>query len=113
PSCSAAAAATRSIAGSAGSSRPADCYGFVLLNPWRKPMKTLAIPLSILAAATLGACSSNPAPAPSTISSAAPIVPQKVAYRPGTGVVENMLLTPGPISSVSGGTATGASGHAA
>jgi len=76
-------------------------------------MKTLAIPLSILAAATLVACSSNPAPAPSTISSAAPIVPQKVAYRPGTGVVENMLLTPGPISSVSGGTATGASGHAA
>jgi len=74
-------------------------------------MKTLAIPLSILAAATLVACSSNPAPAPSTISSAAPIVPQKVAYRPGTGVVENVVLTPGPISSVSGGTATGASGR--
>ena len=76
-------------------------------------MKTLAIPLSILAAATLVACSSNPAPEPSTISSAAPIVPQKVAYRPGTGVVENVVLTPGPISAISGGTATGASGHVA
>ena len=76
-------------------------------------MKTLAIPLSILAAATLAACSSNPAPAPSTISSAAPIVPQKVAYRPGTGVVQNVVLAPAPISSVSGGTATGASGHVA
>ncbi|HYY62305.1 MAG TPA: hypothetical protein VE756_13065 [Burkholderiales bacterium] len=76
-------------------------------------MKRLAIPLSILAAATLVACSSNPAPAPSTISSAAPIVPQQATYRPGTGVVENVLIAPGPISSVSGGTATGASGHAA
>ena len=49
-------------------------------------MTKLALPLSILAAATLVACSSNRAPAPSTISSAAPIVPQKAAYRPGTGV---------------------------
>ena len=77
-------------------------------------MTKLALPLSILAAATLVACSStNPSPAPSTISSAAPIVPQKVAYRPGTGVVQNVVLAPGPISSVSGGTATGASGHVA
>src|SRR5438067_1253805 len=78
-------------------------------------MTKLALPLSILAAATLVACSSNPnrAPAPSTISSAAPIVTQQVAYRPGTGVVQNVLLTPAPISSVSGGTATGASGHVA
>jgi outer membrane lipoprotein SlyB len=76
-------------------------------------MKRLAIPLSILAAATLVACSSNRSPAPSTISSAAPIVPQKVTYRPGTGVVQNVLLAPAPISAVSGGTATGASGHVA
>ena len=67
-------------------------------------MTKLALPLSILAAATLVACSSNPSPAPSTISSAAPIVPQQVAYRPGTGVVQNVVLTPGPISAVGGGT---------
>ena len=72
-------------------------------------MTRLALPLSILAAATLAACGSNPAPAPSTISSAAPIVPQPVAYRPGTGVVQNVLPAPAPVSSVSGGTATGAS----
>ena len=78
-------------------------------------MTKLAVPLSILAAgATLVACSStNPSPAPSTISSAAPIVPQRVAYRPGTGVVQNVVLAPAPISAVSGGTATGASGHVA
>ncbi|HET7366418.1 MAG TPA: hypothetical protein VFJ70_22825 [Burkholderiales bacterium] len=67
-------------------------------------MTKLALPLSILAAATLVACSSNRAPAPSTISSAAPIVPQQVAYRPGTGVVQNVVLAPAPISAVSGGT---------
>ena len=76
-------------------------------------MTKLALPLSILAVATLVACSSNRAPAPSTISSAAPIVPQKAAYRPGTGVVQNVIYAPAPISSVSGGTATGASGHVA
>lgn len=77
-------------------------------------MTKLALPLSILAAATLMACSSNRAPAPSTISSAAPIVPQKAAtYRPGTGVVQNVVLAPAPISAVSGGTATGATGHVA
>ena len=76
-------------------------------------MTKLALPLSILAAATLVACSSNRAPAPSTISSAAPIVPQKATYRPGTGVVENVVLAPAPISAVSGGTATGATGHVA
>jgi len=76
-------------------------------------MTKLAVPLSILAAATLVACSSNRSPAPSTISSAAPIVPQKVTYRPGTGVVQNVVLAPAPIASASGGTATGASGHVA
>ena len=76
-------------------------------------MTKLALPLSILAAATLVACSSNPSPAPSTISSAAPIVTQQAAYRPGTGVVQNVVLAPGPLSSVSGGTSTGASGHVA
>jgi len=77
-------------------------------------MTKLAVPLSILAAAaTVVACSSNPSPAPSTISSAAPIVPQRVAYRPGTGVVQNVVLAPAPISAVTGGTATGATGHVA
>ena len=76
-------------------------------------MTKLALPLSILAAATLVACRSNRAPAPSTISSAAPIVPQKAAYRPGTGVVQNVLLAPAPLASATGGTATGATGHVA
>ncbi|HYR34130.1 MAG TPA: hypothetical protein VEQ87_07570 [Burkholderiales bacterium] len=70
-------------------------------------MKTLAASLSILAVAALAACS-EPAYRPA-MEQAAPIVPQNMSYRPGTGVVDNVILAPAPISSASGGTATGAS----
>jgi hypothetical protein len=75
-------------------------------------MTKLAIPLSIIAAAGIAACANN-GPQQPISATAAPIVPQKVAYRPGTGVVQNVVLAPAPISAVSGGTATGASGHVA
>jgi hypothetical protein len=68
-------------------------------------MKTLAASLSILAVA-LAACS-EPAYRPA-MEQAAPIVPQNMSYRPGTGLVDNVILAPAPISSASGGTATGA-----
>ena len=72
-------------------------------------MKMLAASLSILAVAAVTGCgSTRPA-----LDHAAPIVPQNVSYRSGTGVVDNVLFTPAPISSASGGTATGASGHPA
>jgi hypothetical protein len=72
-------------------------------------MKMLAASLSILAVAAVTGCgSTRPA-----MDQAAPIVPQNVSYRSGTGVVDNVLFTPAPISSASGGTATGASGHPA
>jgi hypothetical protein len=75
-------------------------------------MKKLAIPFSI-AALALAACAEpdvQPAPLPA---SAAPIVPQPMAYTPGYGTVESVLFRDGPISSARGGTATGASGHPA
>ena len=72
----------------------------------------LAISFSI-AALALAACSEpqiQPAALPAT---AAPIVPQAVAYAPGYGTVETVLLRDAPISSARGGTATGASSHPA
>lgn len=74
-------------------------------------MKRLAIPLSI-AALALAACG-EPAVRPAMDPNAAPIVPQPLAYAPGYGRVESVLFRDGPQSSVSGGTATGASGHPA
>ena len=70
-------------------------------------MNRFAIPLSIIAVATAAACS-QPAYRSATDPQMVPIVPQAVSYRPGTGVVQNVLLTPGPISGATGGTATGA-----
>lgn len=75
-------------------------------------MKKLFVPLSI-AAVMLVACGEpymQPAPLPA---SAAPIVPQQMSYTPGYGRVESVLFREAPMSSVSGGTATGASGHPA
>jgi len=69
-------------------------------------MNRFAIPLSIVAVAAAAACS-QPTVRPA-LDQSAPIVPQAVSYRAGTGVIENVLLTPGPISGATGGTATGA-----
>ena len=74
-------------------------------------MKRLAIPLSILAVATVAACG-QPYYAPAMDPHAAPIVPQAATYRPGFGWVDSVMLTPA-MSSASGGTATGASAHPA
>jgi hypothetical protein len=78
-------------------------------------MKTLAIPLSLLALAALGACTSSPQSTNTRPIAAheAPIVPQAMAYRPGFGTVEAVVLTPTPMGASRGGTATGASSHPA
>jgi len=68
-------------------------------------MNRFAIPLSIIAAAAAAACSQ---PAYRSDPQMVPIVPQVVSYRAGTGVVDNVLLTPGPISGASGGSASSA-----
>ena len=78
-------------------------------------MKRLAIPVSILAFAVLGACSS-PAPQNTRPVAAheAPIVPQIASnYRAGFGTVDSVTITPSPMGSAYGGTATGKSGHPA
>jgi hypothetical protein len=75
-------------------------------------MKTLAVSFSILAVAALAGCGA-PYYAPAQNERAAPIVPQAVSYRPGFGWVQSVVLTPSPMGSASGGTATGASAHPA
>ena len=77
-------------------------------------MKRLAIPLSITAL-TLAACAAPTVQPAMSIadSNTAPIISQNMPYATGYGRVESVLLRDGPQASVSGGTATGASGHVA
>jgi outer membrane lipoprotein SlyB len=74
-------------------------------------MKRIAIPVSILALAALGACSNTPNQ--SIAAHTAPIVPQNVAYRTGFGTVDSVVIAPSPMGASRGGTATGASSHPA
>ena len=53
-------------------------------------MKLIAIPLSILAVATLGACASRPA---DTFPRAS-ITPQPIAYHAGTGTITQVAASP-------------------
>ena len=76
-------------------------------------MNRVVLHLAILTTAVIAACAAPRQNTSAVEAHAAPIVPQTAAYRAGTGVVQRVVLAPGPISSVSGGTATGASGHAA
>ena len=64
-------------------------------------MTRIALPLSILAAAVLSACSS---PGPSSQASQ-PITPQQVAYRSGSGVVQSVTPAPSAVNASSGGSA--------
>lgn len=63
-------------------------------------MKLIAIPLSILAVATLGACASRPA---DTFPRAS-IAPQPVAYRTGTGTITQVAASPSYYGSAAAGT---------
>lgn len=54
-------------------------------------MKLIAIPLSILAVATLGACASN---RPADTFPRASIAPQPVAYLAGTGTITQVAASP-------------------
>lgn len=66
-------------------------------------MKQLAIPLSlsILAVATLGACSSN---RPADTFPRASIAPQPVAYTPGPGTITQVAASPSYYGSAAAGT---------
>ncbi|MBV9190771.1 MAG: hypothetical protein JOZ85_09840 [Betaproteobacteria bacterium] len=77
-------------------------------------MKRLAIPLSV-AALALAACAEPTVQQDRSIvdSNTAPIISQNLPYNTGYGRVESVLFRDGPQSSVSGGTATGASSHPA
>jgi hypothetical protein len=68
-------------------------------------MNTRIASLSILAAALLGACADNSMTVRPPMEPTARIAPQPVAYRPGTGVIEN--VTPAPVmgNAVAGGSA--------
>jgi hypothetical protein len=63
-------------------------------------MKLIAIPLTLLAAATLGACASRPA---DTFPRAS-IAPQPVAYHTGTGVITQVAASPSYYGNAAAGT---------
>lgn len=67
-------------------------------------MTKLALPLSILAAATLAACAATEPTGPLPPQGA--ITPQPLAYHPGTGVIQSVGRVPEPITAVAGGSAT-------
>jgi hypothetical protein len=77
-------------------------------------MKPVAISLSV-ATLALAACAQPVVQPAMSIadSNSAPIISQNLAYSTGYGRVESVLFRDAPQSSVSGGTATGASGHVA
>lgn len=64
-------------------------------------MKLIAIPLSILAVAALGACST---PRPADTFPRASISPQPIAYRAGTGVITQVAASPSYYGSAAAGT---------
>ena len=64
--------------------------------------KLIAIPLSIIAVATLGACASN---RPADTFPRASISPQPVAYRAGTGTVTQVSASPSYYGNNAGRTA--------
>ena len=69
-------------------------------------MKKLAIPLSILAAATLGACTTYEVAGPATPFSSAPIAGQPVAYHTGMGTVTHIAPSPSYAAVAGGSTQT-------
>ena len=75
-------------------------------------MKLIAIPLTVLAAATLGACATRPA---DTFPRAS-IAPQPVAYRVGQGTITQVAASPSYYGSAAAGTtapATSSAGNSA
>jgi len=77
-------------------------------------MKPVVISFSV-ATLALAACAQPVVQPAMSIadSNSAPIISQNLAYSTGYGRVESVLFRDAPQSSVSGGTATGASGHVA
>lgn len=67
-------------------------------------MIRIAAPLSILAIASLAACSSYQQPAPSRVATTSgSIAPQEMPYRAGFGVVQNVRPAPAPVAAAAGG----------
>ena len=75
-------------------------------------MKKLAIPLSVLAVAALGACALDAPDRPANTFTPARIAPQPVAYRTGAGTIERITASPSYSTAAAGGTsATGRAGY--
>jgi len=69
-------------------------------------MKKLAIPLSILAVAALGGCTTYEVARPANTFTSAPIVGQPVAYRTGTGTITRIGYSPSFSAAAGGSTVT-------
>jgi hypothetical protein len=73
-------------------------------------MNKLAVSVSILATLAAAACTTPPAnrsaAAGAPGASAAGIVTQRMAFRAGTGVVENVMRAPAPMGAAAGSSAT-------
>lgn len=68
-------------------------------------MIRIAAPVSILAIASLAACSSYQEPASSRVATTSgSIAPQELPYRAGFGVVQNVRPAPAPVAAAAGGT---------
>ena len=65
-------------------------------------MKKLAIPLSVLAMASLGACVTYET-RPANTFAAAPIAPQPVAYYSGMGTITHISTSPSYVTAAAGG----------
>jgi hypothetical protein len=67
-------------------------------------MIRIAAPLSILAIASLAACSSYQEPASSRVATTSgSIAPQELPYRAGFGVVQNVRPAPAPVAAAAAG----------
>ena len=67
-------------------------------------MKQLAIPLSILAVATLGGCMTYEATRPADTFPRASIAPQPIAYTVGTGTITQVATSPSYYGTAAAGT---------
>ena len=67
-------------------------------------MKKLAIPLTALAVASLGACALNAPERPAPTFTSAPIEQAPVAYYTGTGVISKISASPSYSTAAAGGT---------
>jgi hypothetical protein len=66
-------------------------------------MKRLAIPLSVLAMASLGACMTYETTRPANTFTSAPIAAQPIAYHAGSGTITHIMASPSYVTAAAGG----------